>query len=174
MYKKCFYFLVSLCLFGVSYAEQKSPDPTSYPDVTLPAPPVISIRSLYTGEPLRNDHYGERSEKNVHWSLVDIKVGNKPFVQFKALDTEKCFTGGNVVECTDTARTAFTLVPTDTGAFVLQSSFDGSCFASFGFRDYRFEQCLRPSQITNGVDLPYLWAIVPPFGQNKILVPPVK
>lgn len=171
-----FYSLIScfaLLLSGVPFSlyAEKSPDPTSYPDVVQPTPPLLSLRNLYTGEPLSNGHYGERSDKNVHWELVDIQLKGKPFVQFKVPEVDKCFTGGNVTACQDTARTAFTLVPTDTGAFILQSSFDGSCFVSRDFQRYAFEQCLRPSQLNNGIDLPYLWAIVPAFGQNKMLIP---
>lgn len=166
MFKKYLYLLFSLLISTNIFAEENNSetlDNLDYP------PPVVSLRSLYTGEPMTNEHYGRRSELNLHWNLVDITINNQHFVQFKAYDTEQCFTGGTVTTCGDLARTAWILVPTDTGAFILQSPFDGSCLASFGFGDVQSIQCLRPSQRSQPVPLQFLWAIVPPFGASKLL-----
>lgn len=149
------------------------PDPTSYPDVKVTPPPVLTLRSLLTGAPLENQQYGEHSEKNLHWELIDITVSNMNVVQFRVPNTQKCFTGGLVQDCQDTALTAFVLVPTDTGAFIIQQAFSGgACLASRGFGDLRFEQCLR-GQIKSQ-DLPFLWALMPPFGNGKLLKMPSK
>lgn len=162
MWKK---WLMFCCLPMAVMAQD--PSPTSYPDVIEIPPPVVSLRNLNTGEPLRNGQYDERDEKNTHWQIVDIKVGNDFFVQFRAVGTNQCLTlAATTKDCGDIVLTALNLLSTDTGAFIISSTIDSACLFSNGFRQYDFSQCLRTS---NPVDLPFLWAITPPFGKSKLL-----
>lgn len=158
-----------------THAIAERPDPTTYPDVKETPPPVVSLRSLNTGEPIRNSHYGERSDLNTHWELRDVVYNNRHYVQFRAFDTDKCMTiGTGVKPCDDYAITTLNLIPTDTGAFIITSSFDNICLLSTYFREYDLQQCVRPEQLDKPVDLKFLWAIAPAFGQSKVLKVPTK
>lgn len=169
--KKLLYVIAALSAVNI----MADSAPTTFPDVEETTAPVISLRNLFTGEPLRNGHYGERSEKNTHWMLNDIVVDGQNYVQFRALDTDKCLTIGTATKpCEETEITSFNLIPTDTGAFILQSPIEGSCLFSNNFREYDLAQCTRPSQLSKPVSLPFLWAILPPFGQSHLLTVPGK
>ncbi|QIM63901.1 hypothetical protein A1D29_06825 [Pasteurellaceae bacterium Orientalotternb1] len=163
---------LAIVFSSVNLATPMDPDPTSYPDVVAIPPPTFTLRNLLTGEPVTNQHYGQQSEKNIHWELMDITIKNQRMVQFRVPDTQKCFTGSRVEDCSETGLTSFFLVPTDTGAFIIQRAFvDGACFVSRNFGDFQFEQCLRG--LPKAQDLPFLWALVPPFGSGKLLKPPM-
>lgn len=179
MLKKMILLLNTLFLISTSYAQQAI-DATTYPDVELIPAPVVSIRNMFTSAPVNNDHYGERSEKNLHWSLLDVsdpqffsERDGGSLVQFHAFDTDKCWTGGGVTDCSDTGKTIFSLIPTDTGAVLIRHAALGFCLASFNIREYKLLDC---GATTSGrtFDLPYLWAILPPPGQSKLLTPPTK
>lgn len=163
-------------LLLASTAMAQDPTPTSYPDVIEIAPPIVSIGSVYTSELLNNGQYNKRDERSLQWRLRDIQWQNKPYVQFQALNTQLCLTPAvSTTDCSDFTKTAFTLVPMDTGAFVLQSAIDGSCLVTRNYFRYDLEQCLRPSQLKKPIDLPYLWTIQPPFSlKAKLLKVPVK
>ncbi|MDO4698089.1 MAG: toxin [Pasteurellaceae bacterium] len=164
---------ISLLISSMTMADK--PDPTTYPDVKETPPPVVSLRSLNTGEPIRNSHYGERSELNTHWELRDVVYNNRNYVQFRAFDTDKCMTiGTGVKTCDDLAITTLNLIPTDTGAFIITSSFDNICLLSTNFREYDLQQCVRPEQLDKPVEFKFLWTIAPAFGQSKVLKVPVK
>lgn len=179
MFKQILLLSTTLLFASISVATPKA-DPTSYPDVTQIPAPVITLRNMFTSVPVNNDHYGERSDKNVHWSLLDV---NDPtilsqrdggsLVQFQAFDTNKCWTGGGVTDCSDFGRTVFTIIPTDTGAVLIRHIAAGFCVASFDIRQYKLLDCGKTTQ-GRTFDLPYLWAIVPPFGESKLLMPPTK
>ena len=179
MLKKILLSLTALLLSSVTSAAPK-PDPTTYPDVIQIDAPVITLRNMFTSAPVNNDHYGERSEKNVHWSLIDVRDpalipqrDGGSLVQFQAFDTNKCWTGGGVTDCSDLGRTVFSMIPTDTGAVLLRHMAAGFCIASFDIRQYQFLDCGKTTQ-GRAFDLPYLWAILPPSGQSKLLMPPTK
>ncbi|OOR99494.1 hypothetical protein B0186_07705 [Canicola haemoglobinophilus] len=179
MLKKILLLSTALLFTSISYATPK-PDPTTYPDVTQIPAPVITLRNMFTSVPVNNDHYGERSDKNVHWSLIDVSDPEfRPLrdggsaVQFQAFDTNKCWTGGGVTDCSDKTRTVFSIIPTDTGAVLIRHMAVGFCVASFDIRQYQLLDCGRTTQ-GRTFDLPYLWALLPPSGQSKLLVPPVK
>ncbi|WP_101775200.1 cytolethal distending toxin subunit A [Pasteurella oralis] len=172
-------FLLNLILALPSYAES-NPDPTTYPDVELSPPPRVSLRSLFTGEPIRNDHYGTHSPLNKHWELVEYKGpeyeenrDGGTLIQFKVVGASKCFAFQGVSNCTDTNHTVFSLIPTDTGSFIIKDVLLGFCLTSHGFNDLNLEPC---GHTVSGktFSLAYQWGILPPFGPSKILVPPAK
>lgn len=173
MWKKLALFIL---LLPTSFAIGKKPDPTSYPDVPESKPPLVTIRSLNTGAPLSNYHYGERSPLNKHWELLDLTWEGRKYVQFRALGSDKCLSyGAAVIECSRYFGTAFELVTTDTGAFILMAYPDGSCLYSSGFGKYGLAHCNRETLLKgNPVHLRFLWTLSPPFGRSKLLVPPVK
>lgn len=169
---------IGISLFAIlAFFTQAAPmsNPSTFPDVEEIPPPTMTIRSMNTGAPIKNGQYAEKDERNVHWNLRDITWQNKHFVQFNAVGTEKCLTfGTGVADCSDFVITAFFLVPTDSGAFLLLSSIDGACLFSSDFGKYDLAQCARPSQLDLPVDLPFLWGLLPSFGQSRILFSPTK
>lgn len=174
MWKKIIAIVTLICC---QQAVTKSPDPTTYPDVVEIPPPTFSIRSLYTGEPIRNNHYGERSERNKHWTLVDIMHKGKPAVQLRVPDGDQCMTATTLLKpCSADYYylTALNLISTDTGAFLIKAAEFDSCLTSKGFRNYHIERCTRPEILAKPFDLPFLWALVPPFGKSRLLKVPVK
>ncbi|SUC11047.1 Cytolethal distending toxin A/C family [Pasteurella canis] len=180
MMKKYVLSLLLSMIFALpSYAES-NPDPTTYPDVELSPPPRISLRSLFTGEPISNDHYGKSSPLNKHWELVDytgtayekLRDGGV-LVQFKVVGAAKCFAFQGVRNCTDKDNTVFSLIPTNTGAFLIKDVILGFCLTSRDFADLNLEPCGR-SVRDQSFSLAYQWGLLPPFGPSKILVPPVK
>lgn len=164
-----------LALFS-SIAMAADPKPSTYPDVEEPKLPVVSIRSLNTGAPIHNQHYGERSEYNRQWQIRDVMWQGKPYVQFQALNSNKCLSPGtNVKDCQYYEITMFNLTPTDTGAFILMAYPDGTCLGSTDFGKYTLEHCNRDSLLKGKpVDLTFLWTLTPPFGKTKLLQVPVK
>lgn len=163
-------------LLLIANAMAQDPTPTSYPDVVEIAPPIVSIGSVNTSELLNNQQYAQRDERSLQWRLRDIQWQGKRYVQFQALDTDVCLTPAvGTTACDDFPKTALILVPTDTGAFVLQSPVDGSCLVTRNYFQYDLEQCLRPSQLNKPLALPYLWTIQAPFSlKAKLLKVPVK
>lgn len=165
--------LISVLMMPVAMA--KKPDPTSFPDVKEVPPPVVSLRSLNTGEPIRNSHYGERSPLNTHWELRDVVYDGRNYVQFKAYDSDKCMTiGTGVKPCDDYPITTLNLIPTDTGAFIITAPGDNICLLSTNFREYDLQQCVRPEQLDKPVDIKFLWTISPAFGPSSVLKVPTK
>lgn len=173
LWKHTALWALSLCTLSALAAP--SPSPSTYPDITEIPPPVITIRSMFTGAPIKNGQYEEKDPKNVHWQLRDRIWQGKPVVQFNAVGTNKCLTfGTGVKDCEDQVITSFFLVPTDSGAFLLLSSIDGACLFSKNFGEYDLAQCARPRQLDRPVDLEFLWGLLPPFGQSRILLAPTK
>lgn len=160
--------LASLSLFAWG-----EPEPTESPTI-----PVITLRSLNTGAPVENDHYGRRDPRNVHWELLDVdpnitKSIEKDrdggiFVQFRALDSNKCFGFHKVTDCSNYSRTIFIMIPTDTGAFIIKDSESNFCLASTGYSALRLQPCAR-SFAGQEAPLTELWAVLPPFGPSKLL-----
>ncbi|AUI65713.1 MULTISPECIES: toxin [Glaesserella] len=146
-----------------------TPTPSSYPDVAEIKPPIISLRSLNTGEPVSNRSYDRNDPKEVQWRLVDAIVKNRRFVQFRVIDKEdRCLVGedGGNLPCTQ-IETLFNLIPTDTGAFILTEPNSGKCFTSENYGSYGYQNCLQTG--TENIPLKHLWIIAPPFGQSKLL-----
>ncbi|OOF68273.1 cytolethal distending toxin subunit A [Rodentibacter caecimuris] len=172
-------FLLSMML--VNHAKS-NPDPTTYPDVELSPPPRITLRSLFTGEPVKNDHYDSHNYLSTHWELIDypgkeyekMRDGGS-LVQFKVVGATKCFAflGQGTTECRSTDHTVFSLIPTNTGAFLIKDVVVGFCVTSHNFGDLKLEPC-GASVSGQTFSLPYQWGLLPPFGPSKILVPQVK
>lgn len=165
--------LATWCALTIKAAPSSTP--STYHDVAEIPPPIVTIRSMFTGAPIKNGQYAERDPRNVHWQLRDSISQGKPTVQFNAVGTDKCLTfGTGIKDCSDEVITSFFLVPTDSGAFLLLSSIDGACLFSRDFAQYDLAQCARPKQLDRPVDLEFLWGLLPPFGQSRILLSPTK
>ena len=173
-------FLLSMILTLTSHAES-NPDPTTYPDVELSPPPRISLRSLLTAQPIKNDHYDSHNYLSVHWELIDYKGkeyeklrDGGTLVQFKVVGAAKCFAfpGEGTTDCKDIDHAVFNLIPTNTGAFLIKDALLGFCMTSHDFDDLRLEPC-GISVSGRTFSLAYQWGILPPFGPSKILRPPV-
>ncbi|MDE3989995.1 toxin, partial [Glaesserella parasuis] len=174
---KRFTLLMTLGLCQFSLAETPpmppapTPTPSTYPDVVEIKPPVISLRSLNTGEPVSNRSYDRNDPREVQWRLVDAIVKNRRFVQFKVVDKEeRCLVGdGGTLPC-EQKDTLFRLVPTDTGAFILTEPNTGKCLTSENYGSYGFQNCLRTSSAEpSNIPLKHLWIIAPPFGPSRLL-----
>lgn len=171
--------LLSMLAFSTVYADVKM-DPTTYLDVEISAPPRITLRSLFTGEPVQNDHYGKRSPINKHWELIDYTGEEKyqkfrdggTLVQFKVVGATKCFAFQSMKECSDKDSTVFSLIPTNTGAFIIRDMILGFCLTSRDFGALNLEPC-GYSVKGKHFSLAYQWGILPPFGPSKILRPPI-
>lgn len=147
------------------------PTPSTYPDVVEIQPPIISLRSLNTGEPVSNRNYDRNDPKEVQWRLVDTIVKNRRFVQFKVIGKEtRCLVGadGGNLPCTQ-QETLFNLIPTDTGAFILTEPDTGRCFTSENYGSYGLQVCFSHQEEPQHIPLKHLWIIAPPFGQTQLL-----
>ena len=150
-------------------------DPTTYPDVLPTDVPAVTIRSMLTGEPLRNESIQDRA-KNTHWQIVDVKApefaseqDNGTLVQLKVFGTtDRCFGFQRVTSCKDLHNTVFSLIPTNTDAFAIKDVALGFCFASFDYGDYNLVPCGRSISDTD-LPLSHLWTLSPPFGTTQLL-----
>lgn len=166
-----------LCLNGTKA------DPTSFPDVEPIDPPKITLRSVNTGEPLRNNQYHFIDPRNAQWELDDINTpefgkfrDGGSFVQFKVPETSTplCLNHSlGVSSCSQLQTTVFSLIPTNSGAVAIKEVEKGFCLMSFNYRDYSFRDCGKTLR-NQLLDFPSLWFISAPFGRPKLLIPPTK
>lgn len=212
MLKYCILLMLGL-VTNLVQAKYK-PDPTTYPDVTVTSPPTVTIRNINTGNPLASDHYGRREPERYHWSLIDFKVENLPKEkQLSKADQEKfkrLLDGGSAIQlrvygsnyqclnldrvnnpsittrCTDYNSTVMSMIPTETGSFVLTYVplrpqvaylYPAGCLMESDDGKLHIKFCAKPNTTsTRGQPQPlwFQWAILPPFGPSKLLTPPTK
>ncbi|OOR99148.1 hypothetical protein B0187_05150 [Haemophilus paracuniculus] len=177
--KKIALFL-SLIIAPLSSTLSSEP-PTSYPDVVSIPPAIVSLRSMQTGEPVRNNEYSISDPRNINWEMLNPDVqqsfadvrDNGIFVQFRVVEKPNlCFNPRGTTICQDSKNSIFVLIPTESGA-VAMKNLQGECVVSRNYRTYSTEPCGK-SLKGQVLELPFLWAITPPFGKGKLLTAPTK
>ncbi|MCK3655856.1 hypothetical protein A4G19_08820 [Pasteurellaceae bacterium Macca] len=161
-----------------NHSQAQPIDPTTYPDVVIIPPPLITLRSLQTGAPISTESFAITDPRQFQWELVDVKASafealraGGSLVQFRIRNTNVCFSFSQNTSCNDHLRTTFSMIPTDTGAVILREMELGFCLSSRQSGDYNIHPCNLKEAI---LPLSDLWIVAPPFGEARLLTPSIK